>query len=54
MDYRGRGFWARDFQAEAESFDNDLDTALLVRFADASIGLLRGEIPAEPGTSTAY
>ncbi|MFJ7201222.1 MULTISPECIES: hypothetical protein [unclassified Streptomyces] len=39
---------------EAESFNSDLDTALLVKFADAFISLLRGEIPAEPGTSTAY
>ncbi|MFD7547663.1 hypothetical protein ACFV0R_02150 [Streptomyces sp. NPDC059578] len=38
----------------AESFNRDLDTALLVKFADAFVRLLRGEIPAEPGTTTAY
>ncbi|MFK0160865.1 hypothetical protein ACIQVK_53670 [Streptomyces sp. NPDC090493] len=39
---------------ETESFNKDLDTTLLLKFADAFINLLRGEIPAEPGTSTAY
>ncbi|MGW1410843.1 hypothetical protein [Streptomyces sp. NPDC002403] len=39
---------------EAEPFNRDLDTALLVEFSDAFIRLLRHEIPAEPGTTTAY
>lgn len=39
---------------ERESFNGDLDTGLLLKFADAYASLLRGEIPVEPGTSTAY
>ncbi|MGP4047807.1 hypothetical protein [Streptomyces sp. 2A115] len=37
---------------EKESFGGDLETSLLLRFADAFIGLLRGEIPADPVTTT--
>jgi hypothetical protein len=39
---------------EEESFNSDLDTTLLLKFADAFIKLLCGEIPAEPGRSTVY
>ncbi|WP_407990521.1 hypothetical protein [Kitasatospora sp. CMC57] len=39
---------------EAEAFNSDLDTTLLLRFADTFISLLRGELPAEPGTTMAY
>jgi hypothetical protein len=39
---------------ESESFDRDLDTGLLLKFADAFIALLQGEITGEPGTFTAY
>ncbi|MFI6285028.1 hypothetical protein ACIBCM_09760 [Streptomyces sp. NPDC051018] len=39
---------------EPESFNDDLDTRPLLAFADMFIGLLRGEIPAEPGTTSAF
>lgn len=39
---------------ESESFDQDLDTGLLLKFADTFIALLHGEITGEPGTVTAY
>ncbi len=39
---------------ESESFDRDLETGLLLTFADTFIALLRGEITGAPGTVTAY
>lgn len=39
---------------ESQSFDRDLDTGLLLKFADAFIALLHSEITDEPGTVTAY
>ncbi|MFJ7207028.1 hypothetical protein ACIQWR_26285 [Streptomyces sp. NPDC098789] len=35
-------------------FDDDLDTGPFLRFADAFAGLLRGEFPVGPGTTTVY
>jgi len=35
-------------------FRRDLDTDLLLKFADAFMALLRGEITGEPGTAKAY
>jgi hypothetical protein len=39
---------------QSQSFGQDLDTELLLKFADAFIALLRGEITGEPGTVKAY
>ncbi|MFF0446657.1 hypothetical protein ACFYT4_09625 [Streptomyces sp. NPDC004609] len=39
---------------EQESFNDDLDTKSLLRFADLFLSLLRGEITAEPGSLYAY
>jgi hypothetical protein len=39
---------------ESKSFKRDLDTDLLLKFADAFIALLHGENTGEPGTVRAY